>query len=358
VLRRSPSKTIHAFVLWQPWNELASQTNYHYDVQTVNKGKIKLNVVSGFLGAGKTTLINKFLAEAFLGERVAILENELGEIGIDGDLLPNALAVREVLGGCICCTLKGDFVSGIKELSEVYRPDRIIIEPTGVGNLKDVLEACRIAEQEAPVYLETALTVVNAPRCLIYLSVFGDFYKDQIRYSPLIVLSSVQKLNKKNISLTNVLAEIRKINPNSPILTESWDMLDSLYVLALAEESSALITGKEPYSAGTEYSASAEYHEHNHHHHHEEEGGFETCSFTVSENWNTGKIENLVTSFKKKHYGEIFRAKGFIPFDGGFRKFDYVYGEEEIVPSAYQGQGKFVVIGRKLDKEGLAACIK
>jgi G3E family GTPase len=309
--------------------------------------KTKLDVVAGFLGAGKTTLINKFLAEAFVGERVAILENELGEIGVDGDLLPHALAVRELLNGCICCTLQGDFVNGIKELAAVYKPDRIIIEPTGVGNLKDVLDACRIAEQQAAVQLETALTVVNAPLMLIYLSACGEFYKDQIRYSPLVVLSQTQKLKDPGPNLDGIQTEIRKLNPRASIIAESWNKLDSMEILTVAETATVRLNG------GPEHHG----HGHHHAHDHDHEGGFETCSFILKDNWKTEDLERFAAGLKENHYGEVFRAKGFIPFAEGFRKFDYVYGNEETTPSGYCGQGKIVVIGKKLNRENLATCL-
>ncbi|MDR2631946.1 MAG: GTP-binding protein [Spirochaetaceae bacterium] len=307
--------------------------------------KVNLNIVAGFLGAGKTTLINKFLAEAFTGEKVAILENEMGEIGIDGDLLPAAMTVREILNGCICCTLQGDFIQGIKELVSVYQPDRIIIEPTGAGNLVDVINVCHDAEKQAPVRLETILTVVNAPLVLLYLEACGEFYKDQIRYSPLIVLSAVQKLGNKSPPLADIQKEIRKLNPHAPILTKNWDQMDSMEIITLAEEAASDINGaSEP--------------QHEHHHHHEEEGGFEAYSFIIQENWKMEDLKRFIVELRDRNYGEVFRAKGFIPFTDGFHKVDYVYGNDEIVASDYQGQGKFVVIGKGLNWEKLASCLK
>jgi G3E family GTPase len=309
--------------------------------------KVNLNIVAGFLGAGKTTLINKFLAEAFTGEKVAILENEMGEIGIDGDLLPAAMTVREILNGCICCTLQGDFIQGIKELVSVYRPGRIIIEPTGAGNLADVIDACHNAEKQAPVRLQTVLTVVNAPLVLLYLEACGEFYKDQIRYSPLVVLSTVQKLGNKGPSLADIQKEIRKLNPLAPILTKNWDQMDSMEIITLAEEVASYING-----------ASEPSHEHEHEHEHEKEGGFEAYSFILQENWEMKDLKRFIVELKNRNYGEVFRAKGFIPFASGFHKVDYVYGNDEIVASDYHGQGKFVVIGKGLSREKLASCLK
>jgi G3E family GTPase len=313
--------------------------------------KANLNIVAGFLGAGKTTLINKFLAEAFTGEKVAILENEMGEIGIDGDLLPAAMTVREILNGCICCTLQGDFIQGIKELVSVYHPDRIIIEPTGAGNLADVIGVCHDAEKQAPVRLETVLTVVNAPLVLLYLEACGEFYKDQIRYSPLIVLSAVQKLGNKSSSLADIQKEIRKLNPLAPILTKNWDQIDSMEIITLAEEAASDINGApEPRHEHK--------HEHGHKHEHEKENGFEAYSFILQENWEMEDLKRFIVELRDRNYGEVFRAKGFIPFTDGFHKVDYVYGNDEIAVSDYHGQGKFVVIGKGLNREKLASCLK
>ncbi|MDR1586263.1 MAG: GTP-binding protein [Treponema sp.] len=192
-------------------------------------GKIKLEIISGFLGAGKTTLINKLLREAWRGEKTAVLENEFGEIGVDGDLLRGYdLTVREITNGCICCTLKGDFVEGIKELARDYRPERIVIEPTGIGKLVDIMEACRLAAEDAPVLVHTIMTVVQAPLVSAFLAVSGEFYQEQIKNAPVIVLSAAQDLGGDDPSLPHILRKIRELNLGAVIFAEPWDALDGL----------------------------------------------------------------------------------------------------------------------------------
>ena len=269
-------------------------------------GKIKLEIISGFLGAGKTTLINKLLREAWRGEKTAVLENEFGEIGVDGDLLRgHDLTVREITNGCICCTLKGDFVEGIKELARDYRPDRIVIEPTGIGKLCDILEACRFAADEASVSVHTIMTAAQAPLVSAFLEVSGEFYREQIKSAPVIVLSAVQNLRAGDPPLTETLRQIRELNPGAVIFAEPWDSLDSLKLLAVAEEMTENLLRPETardHDHGHEHdrdhedTREAEHgHEagHSHDHEHEEHGhdhtlenaGFDSRSFILKEAW-------------------------------------------------------------------------
>jgi G3E family GTPase len=310
--------------------------------------EIKLEIISGFLGAGKTTLINKLLREAWRGEKTAVLENEFGEIGVDGDLLKgHDLTVREITNGCICCTLKGDFVEGIKELARDYRPDRIVIEPTGIGKLADILEACRLAAKEAPVSARVVMTVAQAPLVPAFLEVSGEFYSEQITNAPVIVLSAVQTLSPDDPPLEETLGRIRELNPGAAVFTEPWDTLDSLKLLAVAEEMTAKALA--PHEQGHEHE-----HEHDHEHDHSHEtGGFDSCSFILKKPWAAEDVDDLIARMKSGNFGEIFRAKGFFPIQGRFHKLDYVYGRAAILPADYSGEGKFVVIGRELKKEEL-----
>ncbi|MDR1351727.1 MAG: GTP-binding protein [Treponema sp.] len=317
-------------------------------------GKIKLEIVSGFLGAGKTTLINKLLREAWQGEKTAVLENEFGEIGVDGDLLAGRdLTVKEITNGCICCTLKGDFVEGIKELARDYGPERIVIEPTGIGKLSDILEACGLAGREAPVSVYTAMTVAQAPLVSAFLEVSGEFYHEQIKSAPVVVLSAVQNLSAGGPSLPEILGKVRELNPGAAVFTEPWDTLDSLKLLAVAEEMTGNILGAEDphrHEHGGE-------HKHNHEHEHDhslENGGFDSCSFILKDPWAGEDVDELAARMKGGSFGEIFRAKGFVPVRGQPRKLDYVYGRLSLVPSDYPGVGKLVVIGRGIKKEELA----
>jgi G3E family GTPase len=330
-------------------------------------GEIKLDIVSGFLGAGKTTLINKLLREAWQGDKVAVLENEFGEIGVDGDLLRgHDLRVREITNGCICCTLKGDFVEGIQELARDYQPDRIVIEPTGIGKLADIMEACRLAAEGAPVSVHTIMTVAQAPLAIAFLEVSGEFYREQLASAPVIVLSAVQNLVGDDPSLPQVLREIRELNSGAVIFEEPWDALDSLKLIAVAEEMTEKVLGPKDghdheaggHEAGHDHEHDEHEHEHDEHDDHEhdhslEKAGFDSCSFMLTEPWTREAVEDLVARIRGGSFGEIFRAKGFFPVPGRVHKLDYVYGRASLAPADYSGEGKLVIIGRELKKEEL-----
>jgi G3E family GTPase len=315
---------------------------------------IKLDIVSGFLGAGKTTLINKLLREAWRGEKAAVLENEFGAIGVDGDLLRgHDLRVKEISNGCICCSLKGDFVDGIKELARDYQPDRIIIEPTGIGRIGDILDACRLAAGEVPVSIQTVMTTAQAPLVSAFLEVSGDFYREQLKSAPVIVLSAVQSLCADDPPLGCTLGQIRELNPDAAIFTEPWDTLDSLKLLAVAEE----LTGKARQPEAPALQAPDHGHDHHHHDHHDhvlENGGFDSCSFFLKESWTGEAVEDLIARIGDGSFGVIFRAKGFFPIRGQFHKLDYVYGRLSLTPLDFAGEGRLVIIGRELKKEALA----
>jgi G3E family GTPase len=328
---------------------------------------IKLEIVSGFLGAGKTTLINKLLREAWRGEKNTVLENEFGEIGIDGDLLRgHDLTVKEISNGCICCTLKGDFVEGIKELARDYRQDRIVIEPTGIGKLGDILEACRLAAGEAPVSVHTIMTAAQAPLVSAFLEVSGEFYREQITSAPVIVLSAVQNLRTGDPPLSEILRQIRELNPNAVIFSESWDTLDSLKLIAVAEEMTENILRPETayrhdHKTGHEHDhghKAAHEHEEHDHDHTLENAGFDSCSFFLKEPWTGENVNDLIACVRDGNFGEIFRAKGFFPVQGEFHKLDYIYGRFSFIPADYSGEGKFVAIGRELKKEELTRYVE
>jgi G3E family GTPase len=317
--------------------------------------KIKLEIISGFLGAGKTTLINKLLREAWQGEKTAVLENEFGEIGVDGDLLAgHELTVKEITNGCICCTLKGDFVEGIKELARDYKPERIVIEPTGIGKLSDILETCALAGRDVPVSVFTAMTVAQAPLVSAFLEVSGEFYHEQLKSAPVVVLSAVQNLGTEDPPLPETLGKIRELNPDAVIFTEPWDTLDSLKLLAVAEEMTGKILGMEdPHRHEDEHEHDHEHEDEYEHDHSLENGGFDSCSFMLKDPWAGEEADELAARLKDGSFGEIFRAKGFVPVRGRPHKLDYVYGRVSLVPADYPGVGKLVVIGRGIKKEEL-----
>ena len=200
----------------------------------------KVNVISGFLGAGKTTLIKKLLDEALQGEKIVLIENEFGEIGIDGGFLKDAgVEISEMNSGCICCSLVGDFGEALKKVMEQFHPDRILIEPSGVGKLSDVIRAVQgVAEQMPEMTLGCAVTVADASKCKVYLKNFGEFYANQIQHAGAIILSRTQKLDSGRLEAA--VALLREKNGTAPIVTTPWDQLTGAQLLSAMEEGNTL----------------------------------------------------------------------------------------------------------------------
>ena len=219
-----------------------------------------IDIISGFLGAGKTTLIKKLLAESFSGQKIVLIENEFGEIGIDGGFLKDAgIQVTEMNSGCICCSLVGDFGQALRKVLEQYHPDRILIEPSGVGKLSDVAKAVGDVAKECEMQLGSAVTVVNAKKCKMYMKNFGEFFNDQIEHAGTVILSRTQDM--KEDKLQEVIALVKEKNPHAVIVTTPWDDLTGDQIL------SAMAGGT---SLAEELMAQLhEEHEHEHHHHHE-----------------------------------------------------------------------------------------
>lgn len=314
---------------------------------------VKIDIIAGFLGAGKTTLINKLLNEAYKGERVALLENEFGEIGIDGDLLQGSgIAVKELSNGCICCTLQTDFIKGIQELVETWKPERILIEPTGIAQISDVLSPCGKAAASLPLEINSVITVVNAESYPALISVAGEFFTNQISHAWFIALSAVQDIHDDEMTLAEMTASIRSLNPTTPIYTEPWDTIDGLTLLTAAEEAAAEQGDHDhPHEHNHE-------HHHNHDHHHEDDtGGFTSASFRFKSPWTAERVRGLADILKSGDCGEVFRAKGLLPAEENAGtaafKFDYVYGTTTVSGIDYPGEGKLVVIGRALKTDRL-----
>ena len=222
---------------------------------------VKIDIISGFLGAGKTTLIKKLLKEAFEGEQVVLIENEFGEIGIDGGFLKDAgIEIREMNSGCICCSLVGDFGASLKEVVEKYNPDRILIEPSGVGKLSDVIKAVQGVEEDVDIQLNSYTTVVDAKKCKMYMRNFGEFFDNQVQYAGAIIMSRTDIVDEKKAMESMEL--LRSINEKAAIITTPIEKLDGKKILEVMEH---------PVSLADELMK--EEHEHHHHHDHDEECG-------------------------------------------------------------------------------------
>ena len=247
----------------------------------------KVDIISGFLGAGKTTLISKLLKEVLKDEQVVLIENEFGEIGIDGGFLKDSgVEIREMNSGCICCSLVGDFGTSLKEVVDKYHPDRIIIEPSGVGKLSDVIKAVKDLHIENEIKLNSASTVADASKVKVYMKNFGEFFNNQIEHAGTIILSRTQNINEEK--LNKAIEMIRSLNQNAHIITTAWDNLEGAQILAamenvtnlelemLAEQAEKEHTTHEHHHHEHEGECGCEHHEHGHHHHeHDEECGCE-----------------------------------------------------------------------------------
>lgn len=237
----------------------------------------KIDIVSGFLGAGKTTLIKKLLAEAFPGEKLVLIENEFGEISIDGGFLKDSgVQISEMSSGCICCSLVGDFNKALKDVHEQFHPDRILIEPSGVGKLSDVIVAVENTVKDVPdMKLNSFVTVADATKVKIYMKNFGEFYNNQIESAGTIILSRTQRLSQEKLEAA--VALLREKNPNAAILTTPWDQLEGMTILSAIEKVSLADELLAHMRAEHEADEAEHEHEHHHHHHDEDEHDHDHC---------------------------------------------------------------------------------
>ena len=323
----------------------------------------KIDIISGFLGAGKTTLIKKLIAEAFPGEKLVLIENEFGEIGIDGGFLKESgIQITEMNSGCICCSLVGDFGEALKEVLEKYAPDRVIIEPSGVGKLSDVVKAVKNIGDT--VTINSMATVVDASKCKMYMKNYGEFYNNQIEYAGTVILSRTQNVSAEK--LDTCLKMIREKNQEASVITTPWDEINAKNILEAMEKVNSLEKELlEEHEHHHHHDGECCHHEHEHHHHHDgecchhEHGhhhaddvftsmGIETAhKFTEEE--LKGIIDTLANS---KEYGEVLRAKGIVAAaEGEWFHFDLVPEETEIRRGAADFTGRICVIGSALDEE-------
>ncbi len=347
---------------------------------------IQIDIFSGFLGAGKTTLIKKLIKEAYAGEKVVLIENEFGEIGVDGGFLQDAgIEITEMNSGCICCSLVGDFSKALKEVAAKFSPDRIVIEPSGVGKLSDVIKAVRRADV-AGSELHAFCTVVDAKKCKLYLKNFGEFFLDQVENASCIVLSHTAGAEAK----TAEAVELLRAHTDTTIVTTEWDKLTGAELLAaigrkdtLRAELERLAAEEHEHHHGDDDDdddeEEEEYHHHHHHadgeecddpdcechHHHDGEHGhhheghhhadevFESWGAETAKKFTKEEIAHALARLDSGEYGQILRAKGIV--DGGdvWYHFDYVPGEADVRTGAPCVTGRLCVIGCKPDEQKL-----
>lgn len=374
----------------------------------------QIDIVSGFLGAGKTTLIKKLLKEALNGQKVVLIENEFGEIGVDGGFLKEAgIEIKEMNSGCICCSLVGDFGTSLKEVMTTYAPERILIEPSGVGKLSDVMKAVMDVDMGSDVVLNSAVAVVDASKCKMYIKNFGEFFINQIEHAGTIILSRTQNISEEK--LDKAIELIREHNAKATIITTPWDKLEGEDILKTIEGAKDLEkelmeqVNKEHHEhhhdhdhecCGHEHHHDHDHeccghdhhhehddheccghdhhHEHEHHEHHEHHDGECSCGchdhhdhhghhhadevFTswgleTPHEFTKEEIDSILASLEdEKAYGFILRSKGMVPMKGSdeWIYFDYVPGEAEIRTGKPDVTGKICVIGSQINEAALA----
>ena len=338
----------------------------------------KIDIFSGFLGAGKTTLIKKLIKESFAGQKVVLIENEFGEIGIDGGFLKESgIQINELNAGCICCSLVGDFRAALQQVVEQYHPDRIVIEPSGVGKLSDVTRAVEGVAEHLDVQLSSFVTVADVNKVKMYMKNFGEFYDDQISHASCIILSRTQNATEEKIAAA--VAMLREKNPTATIVTTAWDALTGEQILKAMStkddfkaELIAMATKANEEHAHEDEEEEHEHHHHHdhdddhdehcccghHHHHHDHDADevFTSWGVETAKKFSKADIEHALTELDTGNYGMILRSKGIV--DGGadgWLEFDYVPGEWEVRARGADVGGKLVVIGSKLDEKAIAA---
>ena len=349
----------------------------------------KIDIISGFLGAGKTTLIKKLLSEAFPGEKLVLIENEFGEISIDGGFLKESgIQISEMSAGCICCSLVGDFHKALKDVQAQFHPDRILIEPSGVGKLSDVVVAVEnTAAETEDMKLNSFVTVADGTKVKVYMKNFGEFYNNQIESAGTIILSRTQKMSQEKLEAAVSL--LREKNPDAAILTTPWDQLDGKVILSAMEKVSLadeLLEKMRSEHAADEAEHAHHHHEHDHehehhhehehehehehhhdhdhecddpscschHHHHHADEVFTSWGRETPKVFTRADIERILTALDSGAYGRILRAKGIVNGEGGkWIEFDFVPEEHDIRPGHPDYTGRLCVIGAELKEDEL-----
>lgn len=307
----------------------------------------KIDIFSGFLGAGKTTLIRKLISEAFKGEKLVLIENEFGKIAIDGGFLQDAgIEITEMSQGCICCSLVGDFGKALRQVLETYHPDRILIEPSGVGKLSDVIRAVQNLHME-DVTLNSFTTVADANKCKMYMKNFGEFYNDQIEHANSIILSRTDGIKPEKLEAC--VALLREHNQNATIITTPWDQLTGAQILETMEHKNTL-------EEELKLLAEEHDHEHHHHHHHADEV-FTSWGTETTRKFTKDEIEHILEELdNSEKYGMILRAKGIVAGrDGEWIHFDYVPEETSVRNGSAGVIGRLCVIGSHINEAAIEA---
>lgn len=351
----------------------------------------KIDIFSGFLGAGKTTLIRKLIKEAFAGEKLVLIENEFGEIGVDGAFMQDAgIEVTEMNSGCICCSLVGDFGKALKKVLETYAPDRILIEPSGVGKLSDVIKAVEKVDSR-DLLLNSFTTVVDAKKAKIYMKNFGEFFNNQVENANSIILSRTAGMDPAKLSAA--IALLREKNPEATLITTPWEELDGKTILAAMEKRSTLEAAlrelEQEAETHKEHDHCCHHHDHeeeecsdpdcacHHHHDHEEEEcdgpdcachhhhhhhGHDADEVFVSwgaetpRKFTEDELRYILAQLESGEYGTVLRSKGLVDAaDGQWLYFDYVPGEPDIRRGAPGVTGRICVIGSQLKEDNLQA---
>ena len=345
----------------------------------------RIDIFSGFLGAGKTTLIKKLIGEAYAGQKLVLIENEFGEIGVDGGFLKEAgVQITEMNSGCICCSLVGNFRTALQQVIEQYTPTRVVIEPSGVGKLSDVIRAVQqVADTLPAVQLSSAVTVADAGKAKMYAKNFGEFYDDQICSAGTIVLSRTQNLPQDKLDAA--VAILRQRNAEATIITTPWDQLEGKQILEAMEHHTDLAAqlmeemkvcpvcghdhGHEHHHEHEECSCG---HDHSHEHHHDHEGCSCGCGHDHEHHhadevfssfgretfhaYTKAQLEFVLNALDTGEYGMVLRAKGILPGqDGKWLHFDYVPGEISVREGSADVTGRLCVIGSGLNEAGISA---
>ncbi|MDY2614591.1 MAG: CobW family GTP-binding protein [Lachnospiraceae bacterium] len=326
----------------------------------------KVDIISGFLGAGKTTFIKKLIDQVFTGEKLVLIENEFGEIGIDGGFLKDAgIEITEMNSGCICCTLVGDFSKALQKVLAEYQPDRVIIEPSGVGKLSDIVRAIEDVKKDAEIEIDGRITVVDGKKAKLYLKNFGEFFEDQVKHASTIVVSRTQMMTDEKVE--ECIHMLRDENADAAIISTPWEQLskDAIWhALEHGAEIEGLLEEEHDHHHDHEECCEHDHHHHDHegccehdhhHHHHHADEVFTSWGKETAHKYTEEELDFLVKALSETDsYGTILRSKGIVPMtDGTWKQFDLVPEEYEVRDGQADYTGRVCVIGTDLKEDEL-----